>query len=138
MEKENILILCTGNSARSQMAEAYFRKFGPKRFEPMSAGLEPRPINPLTIQVMKEDGIDMSRKRSKRVKEFLGRVTFQAVIFVCEQAEKNCPSVFPFSMRRISWPFEDPAVFKGSDDEMLEKFREVRDQIKEKVLDFVR
>jgi len=133
MEKANLLILCTGNSARSQMAEAYFEKLAGDKFNVVSAGLEPRPVNPLAIQVMKEDGIDISHKRSKGVKEFLGRMTFQAVIFVCEKAEMNCPTVFPFSLKRFSWPFEDPAAFEGSDEARLEKFRDIRDQIKEKI-----
>ena len=133
MAKKNILVLCTGNSARSQMAEAYLRKASGDRFDVFSAGLDPKEVHPMTIQVMEEDGIDMSGHRSKPVKEYLGKMAFQYVITVCSNAEKNCPTVFPFAINRLHWPFEDPAAQGGSDEEKAHKFRKVRDQIKEKV-----
>ena len=127
--KARVLFLCTGNSARSQMAEAFLRKHGGDRFEPHSAGLAPQPIHPLAVRVMQEAGIDISRQRSKSVREYLGRTHFQHLIIVCEQANRNCPSTFPGIGDRLFWPFEDPASFAGTDDEKLAKFREVRDRI---------
>lgn len=129
----NILVLCTGNSARSQIAEAYLKKLSGDRFTVFSAGFEPRPIHPYTIQVMQEDGIDLSHQRSKGVKEFFGKISCSYVIIVCEKAEKNCPSTFPGAINRIFWPFEDPSEFAGEESDKLNKFREIRDLIKERV-----
>ena len=95
MSIQRILFLCTGNSARSQMAEAFLRKYGNERFEAHSAGLEPRELNPLTIEVMKEVGIDISGQKSKGVDVYLGKVLFQYLITVCDDAEKNCPTTWP-------------------------------------------
>lgn len=133
MAKQNILVLCTGNSARSQMAEAYIRREVSDQFDVFSAGLEPKGLHPLTIKVMEEDGIDMSGHRSKPVKEYLGKMSFQYVITVCANAEKNCPTVFPFAMTRLHWPFEDPAAQEGTEEDKTDKFRKIRDQIKNKV-----
>jgi arsenate reductase (thioredoxin) len=132
-EKMKVLFLCTGNSARSQMAEAFVRRFGGDRFEAYSAGLEPKAINPLTFQVMDEIGYDLSGQRSKGVGEFLGVVLIQQLITVCDNAEKNCPTVWPGVTKRLHWSFEDPAAFDGTPEEKLAKFREVRDQIEVKV-----
>ena len=128
-QKTRVLFLCTGNSARSQMAEAFLRKYGGDRFEPHSAGLAPQPIHPLAVRVMQEAGIDISRQRSKSVREYMGKVHFRHLIVVCEQADRNCPTTFPGMGDRQFSPFEDPASFAGTDDEKLAKFREVRDQI---------
>ena len=133
MDKQRVLFLCTGNSARSQMAEAFLRKYGGERFEAFSAGLEPKAINPLTIQVMSEAGIDVSGQRSKGINEFLGKVLFQYLITVCDDAEKNCPTVWPGVNQRLHWSFEDPAKFEGTDEQKLAKFRQVRDLIDTKV-----
>ena len=133
MPKERVLFLCTGNSARSQMAEAFLRKNGSDQFEAFSAGLEPKGMNPMTVKVMSEVGIDVSSQRSKGVAEYLGRVLFQYLITVCDDAEKNCPTVWPGVNKRLHWSFEDPAAYEGSDEEKLAKFREIRDQIDEKV-----
>src|SRR5664280_2052023 len=95
MEKLRVLFLCTGNSARSQMAEAFLRKYAGDRFEVHSAGLEPKDLNPLTVRVMEEAGFDMSGHRSKGIGEYLGKVLFQYLITVCDDAEKNCPTVWP-------------------------------------------
>jgi arsenate reductase len=127
-----VLFLCTGNSARSIMAEALLRHYAPDQFEVYSAGLEPKGINPYTIRVMNEIGLDVSGGRSKDVMEFLGKVHMGYVITVCSNAEARCP-IFPFSTQRLHWPFEDPAAFEGSDDEKLAKFREVRDLIDERI-----
>jgi len=128
MGKAKVLFLCTGNSARSQMAEAFLRKYAGERYEAFSAGLEPKGINPYIIQVMCEIGIDLSRHTSKHLSQFLGKTSFAYVITVCDQAEKNCP-YFPGADVRLHWSFEDPAAFKGTPEETLAKFREVRDQI---------
>jgi arsenate reductase len=129
----NILVLCTGNSARSQMAEAYLKKLAGDRFTIYSAGFEPRPIHPYTIRVMQEEGIAISDQRSKGVKEFLGKMAFLYVITVCEKAEKNCPTLFPGALTRLYWPFEDPSAFEGEESERLNKYREIRDLIKERI-----
>ena len=134
---QRVLFLCTGNSARSQMAEAFLRQYGSDQFESYSAGLEPKRINPLTIQVMQEIGIDLSNQRSKGVQEFLGKVFIHELITVCDKAEKNCPTAWPGIIKKMHWSFEDPAVFEGSDEEKLAKFREIRDQIDQKVRDWV-
>jgi arsenate reductase len=125
MDKTKVLFLCTGNSARSQMAEAFLRKYAGDRFEAFSAGLEPKGINPYTIQVMREVGIDLRGHTSKHLDQFLGKTNFEYVITVCDNAEKNCP-FFPGASTRLHWSFEDPAAFQGEPEERLAKFREVR------------
>jgi len=137
MMKQNVLFLCTSNSARSQMAEAFLRWYAGGTFEVYSAGLEAKKINPLTVQVMEEIGIDLSSHYSKSVKEFLGKVLFQYLITVCDDAEKNCPTVWPGVNERLHWSFEDPAAFEGTDEEKLNKFREIRDEINRKVQDWL-
>jgi arsenate reductase len=130
----NVLFLCTGNSARSQMAEAFLRKYGQGQFEPFSAGLEPKGLNPLTVRVMEEIGFDMSGHRSKGIDEYLGKEHFHYLVTVCHDAEQNCPRVWPGVNQRLHWSFEDPAAYKGAEEDKLAKFRQVRDQIQEKVL----
>ena len=137
MEKTRVLFLCTGNSARSQMAEAFLRAYGGDAFEAYSAGLEPKEINPFTIQVMNEIGFDLSGQYSKGVGQFLGKVLFQYLITVCDQADKNCPVVWPGVSRRMHWSFEDPAAVEGPDEVKLAKFREVRDQISRKLQEWL-
>jgi arsenate reductase len=134
---ERVIFLCTGNSARSQMAEAFLRKYGSDRLEAYSAGLEPKGLNPLTVQVMNEVGIDVSGQRSKGVDEYLGKVLFGYLVTVCDDADKNCPTVWPGVKTRLHWSFEDPAAFIGSDEEKLAKFREIRDKIEEKVREWL-
>lgn len=131
--RTRVLFLCTGNSARSQMAEAFLRSYGRERYEAHSAGLEPKPLHPFTVQVMQEIGIDISNQRSKGVQEYLGKVLFQHLITVCDDAEKNCPRVWPGVSNRMHWSFEDPAAFEGSDEQRLAKFRQIRDQIEQEV-----
>ena len=130
---QRVLFLCTGNSARSQMAEAFLRKYADEYFEAHSAGLEPKGVNPFTIQVMQEKGIDISRQTSKGVNIYLGKVLFQYLITVCDDADKNCPTVWPGVNTRMHWSFEDPAAFQGTDEQKLEKFRQIRDLIDEKI-----
>jgi arsenate reductase (thioredoxin) len=133
MGKQRVLFLCTGNSARSQMAEAFLRKYGGSSFEPHSAGLEPKGVNPLTIRVMDEVGIDISNQRSKGIETYLGKVLFQHLITVCDDADQNCPTVWPGVRNRMHWSFEDPAKLEGTAEERLAKFREVRDLIENKI-----
>jgi len=137
MKKTRVLFLCTGNSARSQMAEAFLRHYGGDAYEPHSAGLQPKPINPFTTQVMDEVGIDISNQRSKGVGTYLGKNLFQYLITVCDDAEKNCPTVWPGVNNRVHWSFEDPAKFDGTDDQKLVKFREVRDLISMRIQQWV-
>ena len=132
MEKPRVLFLCTGNSARSQMAEAFLCKYGGDQFEVHSAGLDPTVINPFTVKVLEEIGIDTSGQYAKSLETYLGKVHFSYLITVCTNAEERCP-IFPGMGTRIHWPFEDPAAFQGTDEEKTEKFREVRNQIEEKI-----
>lgn len=133
-DKLKVLVLCTGNSCRSQMAEAFLRRHGGERIEAFSAGLSPKPIHPLTLQVLHEVGIDTSNLHSKPLKGFLGRESFQYAIIVCEQAQQNSPRIFPSALNRLYWPFEDPAACGGMPDEVLAKFRDIRDQIEHQVI----
>ena len=128
MAKPRVLFLCTGNSARSQMAEAFLRRYAGDRFEVFSAGLEPKGINPYTYQVMEDRGFDLSQHSSKDLKLFLGKISFAYLITVCDNAEERCP-FFPGAGIRLHWSFEDPAAYPGSAEEKLAKFRQVRDQI---------
>lgn len=128
-----ILFLCTGNSARSQMAEAFLNKYAGDHFEAHSAGLKPSGVNPFTIQVLQEVGIDISENRSKGIETYLGKTLFQYLITVCDEADKNCPTVWTGVNQRLHWSFEDPVAFEGTDAEKLAKFREIRDQIDERI-----
>jgi arsenate reductase (thioredoxin) len=136
-EKQSVLFLCTGNSARSQMAEAWLKKYGGDEFEVHSAGLEPSTLNPFTIQAMNEKGVDMSAHHAKSVPEYLGKKEFTYVITVCSNAEEKCPTTFLGQLYRLHWPFEDPAAVQGSDDEKLVKFRQIRNQIETKVKEWL-
>ena len=138
MAKTKVLFLCTGNSARSQMAEAFLRQTAGDRFDVYSAGLEPKGINPHTRAVMKEAGLDLNGQWSKDVTEYLGRVNFGFLITVCDHAEKNCPTTFLGITHREHWAFEDPAAFQGSEEETLAKFRQVRDQIEQRIRGWLR
>jgi len=119
-----ILILCTGNSARSQMAEGLLRSMGSGTLDVFSAGTTPSVVRPEAIAVMAERGIDISDQTSKHVDEFTGQ-SFDYVITVCDNARETCP-IFPATTRRIHWSLPDPAAVSGSDDERLEAFRNVR------------
>jgi arsenate reductase len=122
-----ILVLCTGNSCRSQLAEAYLVRIGGSRVTVRSAGTNPTAVHPLTIRVLAEDGIDWSGARSKSMAEFLDQ-PFDLVITVCDDAAEACP-VFPGGGRRIHRSFADPARAGGTEDERLAAFRLVRDEI---------
>jgi len=129
MRKKRVLILCTGNSARSQMAEGLLRHDGGDRFEVFSAGVQPSGVRPEAIAVMRELGIDLSGQRSKHVNEFSGQ-PFDYVLTVCDNARENCP-IFPGGTVSIHHNFADPAAISGSEKERLAAFREMRDQIRE-------
>ena len=133
MAKTKVLFLCTGNSARSQMAEAFLRKYAGDRFEVHSAGLEPRGINPYTVRVMQEMGMDLDGQHSKHIREYLGKAHFGYLVTVCAHAEENCPRTFLGVSQRLHWEFEDPAAFEGSDQAKIQKFREIRDQIDQRI-----
>ena len=135
--KTKVLFLCTGNSARSQMAESFLRSHAPETYEPYSAGLEPTDINPLTRQVMAEVGHDLSGQWSKSIREYMGKQHFGYLITVCDQAEERCPTTFPGIADRLHWSFEDPAAFSGSEEERLSKFREIRDLTSAQVRDWI-
>ncbi|MFN2175106.1 MAG: arsenate reductase ArsC [Anaerolineales bacterium] len=137
MKKSRVLFLCTGNSARSQMSEAFLRKYAGDRFDVFSAGLDPKGINPYTYKVMQEKGLSLNGQRSKSVKEYLANEFFHYVITVCANAEENCPTVFLGMGNHAHWNLEDPAAFFGSDEETLNKFREVRDQIEIKIKSWI-
>lgn len=133
MEKSKVLFLCTGNSARSQMAEAFLKKYGADKFEVFSAGLEPKAINPYARMVMEEKGFDLQGQSSKDVQEYLGKMNFDYLIVVCNKAEQNCPIAFPGIRQRLFWPFQDPAAHQGPEAEQLKKFRQIRDQIEARI-----
>ena len=129
--KPRILVLCTHNSNRSQMAEGLLHSLGGDRLEAYSAGLEPRGVNLNAIKVLQEIGIDISGQRSKHINEYTGQ-KFDYVITVCDEAAQGCP-FFPGETTRLHWPFEDPSKFTGTDEHVLAQFRKVRDLIRNKV-----
>ena len=134
--KAKIIFLCTGNSARSQMAEAFMKKYAGDLFEVHSAGIEPKGVNPYTVRVMEEAGIDISGYQSKGVRQYLGHVNFGYVVTVCDHAEENCPTVFLTQGKHLHWSFEDPAAFQGTEEQTLQKFSQVRDQIEKRIKEF--
>lgn len=127
MKKINVLILCTGNSCRSQMAEGILRHYGSDKFEVASAGTKPSKVNDLAIKVMKEIGIDISGHRSKNVSELIGQ-HFHYIITVCDNAKESCP-IFPGNSIRLHWAFPDPPHEKEVTETVLDEFRRVRDMI---------
>jgi arsenate reductase (thioredoxin) len=131
----SVLFVCTGNSARSQMAEALLRAMGEGAFETFSAGTQPRGVNPLTIRVLAEVGLDISAATSKAVEGFLGQ-PFDYAVTVCDRAREACP-VFPGARRSWHWDLDDPAEATGTDEERLQAFRETRDLITAQVRAFI-
>jgi arsenate reductase len=125
--KPKVLFLCTGNSARSQMAEGYLRHIAGGCFEALSAGVEPKGLNPLAVAAMREIGVDISAQHSKDVREFLG-TPVAYVITVCANAKEKCP-VFPATFRSLHWDVDDPAAASGTREEKLAAFRRARDEI---------
>ena len=130
-----VLFVCTGNSARSVMAEALVRRYGGADFEVHSAGTEPKGINPMTLRVLAEAGIDASWARSKSVDEFRDQ-PFDFVITVCDQARQSCP-VFPGAHESLHWGYEDPAAAEGTDEERLAVFRRVLIGMSQRIQQFI-
>ena len=134
--KQRVLFLCTGNSARSQMAEGQLRHLASDRFEANSAGTYPVGLNPGAIDSMLEVGIDISQHRSKKMSEFMNE-PFDYVIMVCDRAKDSCP-LWPHAAKLIHWSFEDPAEAMGSPEERQGLFRKVRNQIRMRIEEFIR
>ena len=136
-EVKQVLILCTGNSCRSQMAEALWNQLGQGEWEAVSAGSKPSGyVHPLAIKAMESIGIDISTARSKHV-DGLGDKPFDLVVTVCDNARESCP-LFPNAKQTLHWPFEDPADFKGSDEERLAGFARVRHKISERISSYLK
>lgn len=135
MTKQRVLILCTANSARSQMAEGLLREIAGDRLEIHSAGSQPSVVNPFAIAAMKRRGIDLSNHRSKHLNEFIDQ-SFDYVITVCDKAAQTCP-VFPGKAERIHWGFPDPADAQGTGDEILASFEQVRDDLEQTLREWV-
>jgi arsenate reductase (thioredoxin) len=129
--KPKVLFLCTGNSARSQMAEGYLRHIAGDQFEPLSAGIEPKGLNPLAVEAMREIEIDISHQKSKDVVSFLGQ-SIPYIITVCDNARERCP-IFPRTYKFLHWGFDDPAAAQGTREEKLAVFRRVRDEIARRI-----
>lgn len=139
-KKQNVLFLCTGNAARSQIAEGLLRHMAGDRFEAMSAGLEPKEeVHPLAVEVMQERGIDISDQKPKAVDLFLGRVPVHYLIVVCDKAHASCPRIWPGLLdgRRYFWPLPDPIEMSGTEDERRAQFRQVRDELQEKLQEWL-
>ena len=132
---KNILVLCTGNSCRSQMAEGYLKYFAGDKIKVYSAGIEIHGLNPLAVQVMKEDGIDISGQSSDHIDRYK-KISFDLIITVCDHAQENCPWFFS-GAKRFHQNFPDPAKVRGTADEILHAFRNVRDLIKKYAENFI-
>lgn len=136
--KTKVLFLCTGNSARSQMAEGFLRHYAGEHFDVHSAGLQPKGLNPYAISVMAEVGIPIEGQESTHVEKYLGWVNFGYLVTVCGHAEENCPKTFLGVSNRLHWDdLEDPAAFVGSEAETMQVFRDVRDRINQHVRRFI-
>jgi len=133
--KKRVLILCTGNSCRSQMAEGFWRKHGGDAWEVFSAGLIPLGVNPLAARVMSEAGIDISQHTSDAIEKYAA-MRFDLVVTVCDNVARQCPR-FPGAARQEHWPFDDPARRNVSDADKLAAFRRVRDEIERRVRDYL-
>ncbi len=131
--KRNVLFLCTGNSCRSQMAEALLRARGGERYEALSAGMEPKGVHPFTLRVLEEIDVPTAGLESKHVSQFLGHIQVHVLIVVCDGANESCPRIFPGMRERLFWPFDDPASATGIEAERLEVFRRVRDEIDQRI-----
>ena len=135
MKKQRVLIVCTGNSARSQIAEGLIRHEAGDRFDVFSAGTQPTQVRPEAVAVMRELSIDISGQRSKPLAEFEGQ-TFDFVITVCDKAREECP-VISGVLERLHWPFEDPAAFTEKGEDRVHAFRRLRDKIHARVMVFL-
>lgn len=133
-DKPGLLVLCTGNSARSQMAASFFRQYAGDRFHVSSAGTEPAErVHPGTVEVMREKGVDLSETAPADYRDLLDGQSVHTLVIVCDGASKSCPSVWPGCEERLMWPFDDPAAFEGTAEETLDEFRRVRDLVEAKV-----
>ena len=137
LNKTKVIFLCTHNSARSQMAEAFLKKYAGDYFDVYSAGFDPKPIHPYTIKVMQEIGFDLSKQQPKELWQLIQKEYFGIAITVCKKSEVDCPTI-PGTSTRLYWNIDDPAALEGTDEEKLAKFREVRDQINEDVKSFLK
>jgi len=133
--KKKVLVLCTGNSCRSQIAEGYLRQFAGDRAEVYSAGIETHGVNPRAIAIMKEEGTDISSHTSNNIDEYAG-IEFDFVITVCDNARERCP-YFPTRAKKFHYNFPDPAKATGTEEEIMSEFRKVREMIKSYCRDFV-
>jgi arsenate reductase len=139
MGKKKVLFVCVHNSARSQMAEAFLKQMAGDRFDVESAGLEPGKLNPLVVEVMKEAGIDISQNKTKSAFELYQQgKEYDYVVTVCDAAQSGRCPVFPGGSQRLHWGFDDPSGFEGTREEKLEKTREVRDQIRHKIMGWLK
>jgi arsenate reductase len=138
MNPTKVLFVCIHNSARSQMAEAYLNHFGDGRFQAESAGLEPGRLNPRVVQVMREDGIDLSQNKTKSVFDvFKQGKLFEYVVTVCDETSaEKCP-IFPGVTQRVHWSFKDPSALTGTEEERIQATMEIRDQIKARVKQWI-
>lgn len=136
--KPRVLFLCTGNSCRSQMAEALLRYEAGGLWDACSAGLEPKSVHPMTLQVLEEAGVSTDGLYAKGTSEFLGKKSIRYAIVVCDKAQQSCPRIYPFAHNMLYWPFEDPALAEGSDEHKLARFRAVRDHIHQKIKEWIR
>jgi len=137
--KKKVLFVCQHNSARSQMAEAFLKNIAGDRFDVESAGLTPGVLNPLAVEVMKEIGIDISNNKTKGVFDLYKQgKRYHYVITVCSQADKGRCPVFPNTLETIHWDFDDPSSFEGTYEEKLEKTRKVRDEIRQKIEEWIK
>lgn len=138
MDKKRVLFICVHNSARSQMAEAFLKQMSGDRFEVASAGLEPGKLNPVVVEAMKEIGIDISQNKTKSVFDFFKQgKQYDYVITVCDESQSGACPVFPGKGERIHWGFDDPSSFQGTPEEKMAKTREVRDKIKQRIIEWL-
>ena len=137
LQRRSVLFLCSRNSARSQMAEALLRHRAGDRFDIYSGGMRPSEIHPFTLQVLAELDLDTDRLRSKDLGELLGKVAINDAVVVCEIANRDCPRLHPFAQRQLYWPFPDPVAAEGSEAERLNAFREVRDAIDRRLVQWL-
>ena len=139
MDKKKVLFICVHNSARSQMAEAFLKQMAGDSFDVESAGLEPGILNPIVVEVMEEEGIDISQNKTKSVLDFYKQgKQYDFVITLCDESQSGKCPVFPGGGQKLHWGFDDPAGFKGSPEERLVKTREVRDQIRRTISEWIK
>lgn len=132
-----VLFVCSHNSSRSQLAEGWLRHLAGDRFQVASAGVEPGTINPLAVEAMAEVGIDISHHKAQGIGDYLGHWPVCYLIVVCDKAAETCPRIWPGSRERLHWFFDDPAAVKGTHEDKMRVFRRVRDEIRDKVEEWI-